>query len=396
MDIYFDAQCYYEHGHWYGSLLRFSNLDEGSAIAIPSLTRTWSSVRDAERTGQRHFFIDGVPEMRATRSQLVQSRNVLLAATGKPPMGAMFSRFWSLCAWVKSFQTNPPRIWRGLENSNIRNLGIEKFVIPTADNFSRNVLACAWALLRTKATVHVRFVNSEPVGTRTWSIVLRYVPQRYLRRVKIAVEHDGLKNLFRSAGFEITSVPYPAAKCFTRDSKANFKVIDSGFTVGLLGAPRDSKGYANYKMIIESIVEAESTVKILAQVRDRDREIFSLISSSVEPVDELGSSSDFENNLRRTHILVLPYEVNSYKQTSSAMVMEAAERGIPVIAPSETGLGREVSRHGLGLTYLNIKEIPALVVNLSDPGSYKKAQESIERYNIWRNKQTSYWLKIVP
>lgn len=73
-------------------------------------------------------------------------------------------------------------------------------------------------------------------------------------------------------------------------------------------------------------------------------------------------------------VAVLPYRVAPYIGRGSAALANLMVRGIPVITPTGTGPGDFVEREGVGRTYTDQRQIPALVhAVIADRLTYQRA-----------------------
>jgi hypothetical protein len=81
-------------------------------------------------------------------------------------------------------------------------------------------------------------------------------------------------------------------------------------------------------------------------------------------------------------VVILPYDVRKYRGRGSALMWGALDHGVPLIAPAGTGFGDDIARHGIGFTYSNLREIPALVRRVLDERA--ALSSAIERYQLHR------------
>lgn len=80
--------------------------------------------------------------------------------------------------------------------------------------------------------------------------------------------------------------------------------------------------------------------------------------------------------------ILLPYDVRRYKGRGSALMWGALDHGIPLIAPSGTGFGDDIARHGIGLTYRHLREVPSLVGRIL--AERERLRDAIARYQEHR------------
>jgi glycosyltransferase involved in cell wall biosynthesis len=74
-----------------------------------------------------------------------------------------------------------------------------------------------------------------------------------------------------------------------------------------------------------------------------------LRDSRVQYVTRYFDHAEYEEQIRRTHVMLLPYRLSSYRLRGSRVVMEAVVNGIPVVATRGTALAEVVEAFGSGL-----------------------------------------------
>lgn len=151
-------------------------------------------------------------------------------------------------------------------------------------------------------------------------------------------------------------------------------------------ARRPEQGARKILGLVRSLVEHfDDRVEICASVDNsslaglsaaehealRSFERLTLISESVSP-------SALRSTIGRCGVVILPYEVQSYRRRGSALMWASLDEGVPMIAPTGTGFGEEIGRNGIGFTYGLTSEIPALVSRALERKGGLRA--TIERY----------------
>ena len=71
--------------------------------------------------------------------------------------------------------------------------------------------------------------------------------------------------------------------------------------------------------------------------------------SRVQYLTDFFAHGEYEAQLRRTQVMLLPYRLSGYRLRGSRVVMEAMVNGMPVIATRGTSLALLVEAHGAGL-----------------------------------------------
>jgi hypothetical protein len=84
--------------------------------------------------------------------------------------------------------------------------------------------------------------------------------------------------------------------------------------------------------------------------------------------------ASYQASLEGVTVAVLPYRVAPYIGRGSAALANLMERGIPVITSAGTGPGDFVEREGVGRTYTDQRQIPALArAVIADRFTYQQA-----------------------
>lgn len=373
-----DTQCYYEHGHWVGALERFGSLAESFArvsFVVP------------------HWAIDWLPAAPSYPMFGVQN-NFLTYRRG-------------LTNLLRNFLTSNPLVF-ALEVLRLqRRLKFNSWIFPTGDNFARNLPVTLVLLLFSRASVALRFVGSEscsywPVGIR----LLRFLGRH---RLRIAVEADFLAKAFvGGVTFDSKNHGYPAVVPYP--TKGTLQSVPSsadgvpqtrsksprGITYGLLGAPRKSKGYIDYERIIRSIC-TQTNSRVIVQCMDADIDLwsekFKAFSDRITLLPSLLSSQELSNSLDQVDVVLLPYDRYAYRKGSSAMLMEAAERGSALVVTEGTGISSMVERWNLGLSNggdWKFDELEPKILELLDSPTFHIGLES---FNKFRNESALLWMR---
>ena len=130
-------------------------------------------------------------------------------------------------------------------------------------------------------------------------------------------------------------------------------------TVGSLGSARPDKGFTRLALFIPKILAAfgpKIRVTIQEGVMSWGYEYEKTLSElrSYKAVSILPGylpSLEMKRAIENCDILFMPYDEGTYEYRGSAMLFEAADRNIPMIVPSRTGLGEVVRKYGIGATF---------------------------------------------
>jgi glycosyltransferase involved in cell wall biosynthesis len=163
--------------------------------------------------------------------------------------------------------------------------------------------------------------------------------------------------------------------------------------IGFLGSARADKGFEEIQKIIPIVKSTnlvkdvnffvqESTISWGIRYDETLNLLRQFSSTRILP----GYISDQEMNevLSSCTMLLLPYNSQTYAYRGSAMLFEAADSNIPIIAPAGTGMGTTIRRFGIGATYSNIAEIPVAIKYVSSL-SQEEISMRFKIYNNFRN-----------
>lgn len=396
--LVFDLQCYYDHGHWIQSAVLFKDVlnQTGSNVKCYFPKHAANFVLDQEMFASK--FISeiefGLPSWQPYRTYLSEAAEIssirsLKEALKSPTAAAKYSvkaipRFTLYSA--KQFKSKKHLV---KVLAQIQEIDGANVVVPTADNFAANVVLLKNLIKLGAAQINLRFVNSEPVGVRKWIKFLRR-NRRFLAKIKIGVENEILREMFENAKLNSFLVPYPPKN----SSKITLQESSRNLRLAFLGAPRETKGYNSLPKISEMLFDANENNIFVAQLIDPNDEVSMKLNSwdNFKALPKNLDRKDFVWELSQADALILPYERQAYKNTSSALLMEAADYGTPCIVPSGTGLASEVARNRIGWVYENDQELFEILVSLSTNKSLIiEKQNQILEYNKRRRSLVIRW-----
>jgi hypothetical protein len=186
---------------------------------------------------------------------------------------------------------------------------------------------------------------------------------------------------------------YPHDKSVKTRRRNSTNKLNKNFVVGVLGSARPDKGFTSLATYIPKIIAAfGSRVKVITQegLKSWDFTYDQTLAElrTYEQVTILPgylNSDEIEKNIDSCDVLLMPYDTVVYEYRSSAMLFEAADRKIPMIVPTRSGLGEVVRKFGIGATFTTGADlIPALESVLKV--SSKNMDARFESYNTQRSK----------
>jgi hypothetical protein len=211
--------------------------------------------------------------------------------------------------------------------------------------------------------------------------------QRKKFKIKVSAETENYRLHLARYIPETFITEYPHIVKAKRSNKSN------EIKIGILGSARPDKGFEELNQIIPLVQSSNlgNRTSFLVQEATHswslryDEVMYSLRQfSKVALLPGYISDSQMEQAISSCSYLLLPYDSNVYRYRGSAMLFDAADLKIPIIAPAGTGMGTVIRRFGIGATYSNSLEIPAAILYLSKL-KQSEINERFDTYNSFRN-----------
>ena len=406
--VILEPQAYYDHGHWVQSALVFKSLlnDLGyfPKVVFPKRVSNFDLQGEFVRQANQETFLFSFEN---SEPMVWNWINVASSLTSKLKSKSAILIPVKLFVWI--FIAPVIQLKRYLYStfvaitnvSNMKVLGNPvggRFILPTADNFALTYPLVKFLLSHGASRVYLRFVNSEPLGVSRWVKTLEGAPID-ASKVSLAVENSNMLNSFLKVQNKVSLVPYPPVVRAVREKTAFADKSQTALIIGMLGAPAQHKGYSSALEIANFVDENLPKYSFALQALDEPDPIRKYVSGkeNCTLLPEKLSRVEFEKALQSLDVLVLPYDRQIYKETSSAMLMESADFLVPVIVPSGTGLATDVESFGLGWVYSTLPDLLDILSRISStPADLAKAQKSIVAFNEYRRKQAIAWLRPDP
>lgn len=167
---------------------------------------------------------------------------------------------------------------------------------------------------------------------------------------------------------DVTSVPYP-------DFHEQVTMPARGpFFVYCPGSARFDKGYLSLHEIFSTVrrMDPDLSIRFVAQtLRPRDTPNFAAYTSqlgAIPGVELLASSisdEEMERQYSRCSLVLLPYDVDIYRNRGSAAMMEAACFGRPVVTLRGSAFAEQVEWYRLGSTVGSVAEMASVIRGFS-------------------------------
>jgi glycosyltransferase involved in cell wall biosynthesis len=406
--VILEPQAYYDHGHWVQSALVFKSLLNDSGhfpkVVFPKRVRGFDLQGESFRQSNHETFLFSFENSQPmVWSWINVASSLTVKLKSESPIFIPVKLFiWMLVAPIVQLQRylySKVVSFRNVSNLKaLGNLVMGRFLFPTADNFALTYPLVKFLISQGASGVYLRFVNSEPLGVSRW---VKKLERRDIDASKIflAVENRNMLETFLTATKKVSLVPYPpAVRVFSKESKP-LKNSQTALVLGMLGAPAEHKGYSFALEMARYVNDNRQKYSFMVQAKsepDPVRKDISRIDNCILLSEKLGRV-EFEAALQSLDVLVLPYDRQIYRETSSAMLMEAADFLVPVIVPSGTGLATDVESFGLGWVYRTLPDLFSILNRISsDTAVLTKAQKSIDAFNVYRRDQAISWLLSTP
>lgn len=191
-----------------------------------------------------------------------------------------------------------------------------------------------------------------------------------------------------AAGIPVSWVPWPVMPSVM---DAGSKAIAETPPRVFIYANREEQGAHDVLRIAHSIaLRFDGKIEVEGKVGARAAARTGLLASTDTPLPEKLSLNldlllpkQLRARIAACSVVVMPYSVRRYVRRGSALMWVALDEGVPMIAPAGTGFGDEISRRGVGFSYRDQSEIPALVQRAIDEA--ESLSVAIARYQARRS-----------
>jgi hypothetical protein len=262
----------------------------------------------------------------------------------------------------------------------------------TAESLVRNARRLAMAAGGRGLRIRLRFSSQaherRSMDPRPFALQLRRWNERASGvNIKFGVEVESMAQRYSAAaGIDIAWVPWPGevtncAQTFARNADSQPKFF--------LYSLRSEQGSRRAPEIARSISALfDGKVQIATQVGKRTAEEHPEVSQKLAEMPNVVVSpghlppASLHALFADASAIILPYDRTRYRGRGSALMWAALDHGIPMIAPAGTGFGDDIAHHGIGFSYRNLDEIPALCRRAVDEREALRA--AILRYQAHR------------
>ena len=164
-------------------------------------------------------------------------------------------------------------------------------------------------------------------------------------------------------------------------------------TLGFLGSARRNKGFSSIPQISNLLRDLDICFQVQEANFEWDGYLASMaellgLGDRVNFVPGAASNEELNQAMSECSVLVLPYEVDSYRFAGSGIMYQAANIGIPIFCTEGVGFDWDVKNFGIGSTFRSPEELRYLVTNFDSRAYFQRIVE----YNQARNLACSEFL----
>lgn len=352
-------------GHWSEGIERMSSWWQGSVELIGN-----SPDPRIEGVDRFHSLREFLASPRRSPYTLVRSR---LARSVNSLAGGMLSAYLLRREWEG---TASDTLSDTLRDEIERNPETTLFVPTAIPIVVETIVRSAGELRRLggeQLTVIVRFASQGHdrvyLDPRTFaSQIRRWRDRAGDLDLRMGVELEASSQRYsRATGAPVAWIPWPVD---SSAQSASSKRTNQRRPRIFVYAHREEQGARDAARIARAIIEQfDGEVDVEVKIGTRAAAVVGQTewervaqTKSLELETDLLSPSQLRVRMARCDAVVMPYMVRPYIRRGSALMWGALDQWVPMVAPARTGFGDEISRHGVGFSYLDQDEIPALVV----------------------------------
>jgi len=176
------------------------------------------------------------------------------------------------------------------------------------------------------------------------------------------------------------------------------KIINSSqITISFLGYPTKNKGQEHILPMVKEISVVMPKISWQIQLFENDQLIPELIELDVNTKILEGkiSSNSMNEALLRSSLICLPYDINSFKYNSSAMMYQSTDHLVPILTFSGSAFAEEVEKFNCGLVAIDREDLINKITRL-DLDLINTWITGCKQYNDYRSKSNYLFLDIHP
>lgn len=266
-------------------------------------------------------------------------------------------------------------------------------VFPSADGLTLRFLRLLAVGNFNQISVSMRIIGAETRGVLGVKDLVSRINEiaHGVSDLRIGWEVDSMKTQMIESGVlpeKLYWAPIPTSSSPVFNSSGPKKM-----TLGFLGSARKNKGFSDIPSIANSIRHLDIGFQVQEAnfawdgYLDTLTELLSL-GDRINFLPGAASTGELNQALSDCSVLVLPYELDSYRFAGSGIMYQAANLGIPIFCTDGVGFDWDVKNFLIGSTFRTLDELQSLIINF-DSSSYFG---NILKYNQARNLACSEFL----
>jgi len=222
-------------------------------------------------------------------------------------------------------------------------------------------------------------------------ISLKYVQNITSLKTKFGVETQALRGystkLYKDKFYlsPIPSINMPK-KEFIKDQK---------LIVSFLGYPTVDHGQEHILPIIQSVGKVRKDIKWQVQIVKDSllKNQLNKLNLDIEILEGKISQPQFEQALRISSVICLPYNVQAFKFNSSAMMYNSCDYLVPILTFSGSAFASDVTEFSCGKALKNRSDMISTLSSIT-PSTVHKWVDGCKAYNLFRNQTNLDFLEI--
>lgn len=266
-------------------------------------------------------------------------------------------------------------------------------VFPSADGLTLRFLRLLAVSNFNQISVSMRIIGAETRGVLGVKDFVSRINEiaHGVSDLRIGWEVDSMKTQMIESGVlpeKLYWAPIPTSSNPVFNSSSPKKM-----TLGFLGSARKNKGFSDIPFIANSIRHLDIGFQVQEANFAWDGYLDTLtellrLGDRINFLPGAASNGELNQALSKCSVLVLPYELDSYRFAGSGIMYQAANLGIPIFCTDGVGFDWDVKNFLIGSTFRTLDELQSLIINF-DSSSYAR---SIVKYNQARNLACSEFL----
>lgn len=266
-------------------------------------------------------------------------------------------------------------------------------VFPSADGLALRFLRLLAVGNFDQISVSMRIIGAERrgiLGVKDFVPLINEIAHG-VSDLRIGWEVEPMKTQMIESGIlpeKLYWAPIPTSSSLICNSSSPKKM-----TLGFLGSARKNKGFSEIPSIVNSIRYLDIGFQVQKANFAWDgylgtlNELLSL-GDRINFLPGAASNRELNQALSKCSVLVLPYDLDSYRFAGSGIMYQAANLGIPIFCTDGVGFDWDVKNFLIGSTFRTLDELQSLIINF-DSSSYFR---NIVKYNQARNQACSEFL----